>query len=207
MDLVVLNLMGESVGKVGLAGGKVGIKNFEHSLYLVDKFQRAANRQGTASTKNRSEISGGGAKPYKQKGTGRARRGSNRTPLRRGGAVVFGPHNRDYSIRLNRKLVGDVFRKVFLEKSGVINVLEAGSEKNVKSKDVAKLVKKVCKSSTAKVMCICGSGDSVVGRAFRNLSNGVVVDVNKIPVLDLLNSGHIFISKELLPLVEARYMR
>lgn len=79
--------------------------NLNHVLYLISKYQRASFRQGTSSSKTRAEVSGGGSKPYKQKGTGHARRGSNRTPLRRGGGRSFGPKPRDFSFKLNQSLV------------------------------------------------------------------------------------------------------
>ena len=100
----VFNTDNKKVGEVELHDDLFGVEVKKHILHDVVKMQLANRRAGTASTKTRTEVRGGGAKPYRQKGTGRARAGTNRSPLWRGGGVIFGPKPRDYSYKLPRKV-------------------------------------------------------------------------------------------------------
>ena len=100
----VLNIKNEKVGEIELNEKVFDLVVKEHLLHDVVKMQLAAKRAGNACTKTRVEVSGGGVKPWRQKGTGRARAGSNTSPVWRGGGVAFGPKPRDYSIKLNRKV-------------------------------------------------------------------------------------------------------
>lgn len=103
---------------------------FFHNLYLLHQYQIKNNREIKASFKNRSSVSGGGKKPYKQKGTGSARRGTNRTPLRRGGAVAFGPQPRFIRKFLNKKFISTVYRELFFHfQSKVFNLLISDTDK------------------------------------------------------------------------------
>src|SRR6187399_1386199 len=98
----VYNIQREKVSEFSLDDTVFGGEVKEHLLYAVVRYQMAARRQGTHKSKNRSEVSGGGKKPWKQKGTGRARAGSTRSPIWRGGGTVFGPVPRDHSFKLNK---------------------------------------------------------------------------------------------------------
>jgi len=100
----VLNIKNEKVGEIELNKNVFDLVVKEHLLHDVVKMQLAGRRSGNACTKTRVEVSGGGIKPWRQKGTGRARAGSNRSPIWRGGGVSFGPKPRDYSLKLNRKV-------------------------------------------------------------------------------------------------------
>lgn len=100
----IVNTKNERVGEIELNDSIFNLEVKEYLLHDVVRMQRAARRAGTACTKTRVEVSGGGAKPWRQKGTGRARAGSRRSPLWRGGGVIFGPKPRDYSFKLNRKV-------------------------------------------------------------------------------------------------------
>ncbi len=104
MEWQVIDMKNKAVGKADLPEKVFGVEGKDHLFYDVVRYQLAARRQGTHKTKTRSEVRGGGAKPYRQKGTGRARRGTNRSPLMPGGGRVFGPVPRDYSFKLNRKI-------------------------------------------------------------------------------------------------------
>ena len=101
---VVYNIDNEKVGEVELNGDLFGLEVKKYILHDIVKMQLANRRVGSASTKTRTEVRGGGAKPYRQKGTGRARAGTNRSPLWRGGGVIFGPKPRDYSYKLPKKV-------------------------------------------------------------------------------------------------------
>ncbi len=103
VDCVIKNWQGEEVGQATLNLRVAKEESAKHIVHRSLRLQMANNRQGTASTKTRSEVRGGGRKPWRQKGTGRARAGSIRSPLWRGGGVIFGPKPRDYSHKMNRK--------------------------------------------------------------------------------------------------------
>jgi large subunit ribosomal protein L4 len=104
MKIDVYNPSREKVGQVDLADGVFGVEVKDHLLYAVVRYQRAAARQGTHKVKQRAEVRGGGKKPWRQKGTGRARQGSTRAPHWKGGGVVFGPHVRSHAFKLNKKV-------------------------------------------------------------------------------------------------------
>ena len=112
----VLNQAGKDVKSLDLNETVFGIEPHQQSVFDVVMMQRASWRQGTHDTKNRSEVSGGGRKPWKQKGTGRARQGSIRSPQWRGGGIVFGPTPRIYSIRVNRKVRRLALKSVLSER-------------------------------------------------------------------------------------------
>ena len=102
--VALLNQMGQNVGEVELLDSVFGIEPNQQAVFDVVKAQRAAMRQGTHQTKTRTDVRGGGRKPWKQKGTGRARAGTTRSPLWVGGGTVFGPHPRKYVLKVNRKV-------------------------------------------------------------------------------------------------------
>jgi len=104
IDLPVHNIKGENIGEISLRDDIFNTKINKYLVHQVVKHYLANKRRGTASTKNRSEVRGGGVKPWKQKGTGRARAGTNRSPIWVGGGIVFGPAPRDYSFSLSKKM-------------------------------------------------------------------------------------------------------
>ena len=110
MVVALKDVEGKKVGDVALSDELFGIEPNPHAVYQVVRAQRAAARAGTASTKTRSEVRGGGAKPWRQKGTGRARAGSTRSPIWKGGGTIFGPKPRDYSFRVPKKVRRLAFR-------------------------------------------------------------------------------------------------
>ena len=122
-NVTVLNQSGANVKELELNETVFGIEPHQQSVFDVVMMQRASWRQGTHSTKTRSEVSGGGRKPWKQKGTGRARQGSIRAPQWRGGGIVFGPTPRDYSIRVNRKVRRLALKSVLSEKFAEQNLI------------------------------------------------------------------------------------
>lgn len=141
----IYNLKGEAAGEKEVADASLELKRGAQAVLDVVTAYRAGLRAGTASTKKRSDVSGGGSKPYKQKGTGRARRGSSRSPILRGGGVVFGPHPRDYSKKVNKKAVALAFRRALSEKiaKGAVVVAEGLEGIEPKTRAVAALLKKV----------------------------------------------------------------
>ena len=143
--VAVYNLSGEAAGEKEFADGLLETKRGAQAVLDVVTAYRAGLRAGTASTKTRDEVSGGGRKPYKQKGTGRARQGSIRSPILRGGGIVFGPHPRDYSKKVNKKLAVLAFRRALSEKisAGAVVVAEGLDKIEPKTKAVAALLKKI----------------------------------------------------------------
>jgi large subunit ribosomal protein L4 len=113
LETTIFSVNGEKKGKVNLPSSIFSFKPNRNVLYDVMRMYKANKRQGTASAKERSEVRGGGRKPYRQKHTGRARAGSNRSPLWRGGGVVFGPHPRDYSFKVPKKVKRLAIRSAF----------------------------------------------------------------------------------------------
>ena len=143
--ICIYNLKGDASGEKEVADDKLELKRGTQAVLDVVTAYRAGLRAGTASTKKRSDVSGGGSKPFKQKGTGRARRGSSRSPILRGGGVVFGPHPRDYSKKVNKKAVALAFRRALSEKiaKGAVVVAEGLEGIEPKTRAVAALLKKV----------------------------------------------------------------
>ena len=166
----------------------------EHMLYITDKYQAAYQRQGTASVKTRSTIRGGGAKPYRQKGTGRARRGTNRTPLRRGGAVIFGPQPRDFSFKLNSKLIRNAIATVISESKKKIAIVNFAKEENIKTKNLVKFLEKDGLKKEQKASFILDNDEIVTYKACRNIENISVMNMNFMPLRILLNSDKLYIS-------------
>lgn len=155
-----MNNGNKSIERIEFASSYSDVPLSRHAVYLLNQFQLSRLRQGTAAVKNRSKVRGGGAKPFKQKGTGNARRGTNRTPLRPGGGVVFGPTPRSYETSLNSKYVKHAMKVAISlnkEKFSVVN-FESGFDR---SKD--------CRSFV--------NGDRIL----------LVVDVQEVPPLGLLN--------------------
>ena len=167
---------------------EVGVKN-PHVFYLTKKYQQAATRAGTASTKTVSEVSGGGAKPYKQKGTGRARRGTNRTVLRPGGGIVFGPKPRSYKHKLNKKVI----------KSAIVGALHENQENIfVVRYDKATLKTKAVSAFLANTptLIIIKSIESPLYRASRNIDNVRLCSVSSIPIEKLLSSPKVMLDQD-----------
>lgn len=166
-----------------------GVDN-THIFYLTKKYQQAGSRAGTASTKTLSEVSGGGSKPFKQKGTGRARRGSNRTVLRPGGGVVFGPSPRSFAHKLNKKMVKNAILGALIENKENIHVIKFDNPE-LKTKQVAAFIGE----STAPLV-IVKSFDSSLFRAARNIYGMKLCSVYSIPIEKLLASNKVLIEQD-----------
>ena len=141
----IYKMDGGAAGEKEIAADVLELKRGSQAVMDVVTAYRAGLRAGTASTKKRGEVSGGGRKPYKQKGTGRARQGSIRSPILRGGGIVFGPHPRDYSKKVNKKLAALAFRRALSEKlaAGAVSVAEGLGEIEPKTKALTALLKQV----------------------------------------------------------------
>lgn len=202
MKLPIVDIKGKKQEEKELKLKKSTADNMDHVLYLVNKHQRAGFRQGSASTKTRSTVTGGGAKPYKQKGTGRARRGSNRTPLRRGGAVTFGPHPRDYSFKINAKTIRAAIRDMIETKKKQIQILQVADNAEIKTKEMAIFLNKDLKNSNDKVTVILKPEDVTVYMACRNIKNVKIMEPTLLIFDQLMDSAKIVITPSALEKLE-----
>jgi large subunit ribosomal protein L4 len=183
----VLDATGKSTGDKKLPaeifGGEVNVP----LMHQVVTAQLAAARSGTASTKTRSEVRGGGAKPWRQKGTGRARHGSTRSPIWVGGGVVFGPHPRDYTQRLPKKMRKAALRSALADKAQAGQVFILDSFTETKTKAAAQALKGA--GITGKVLMVldpADEGSRTVDRAFRNIGKAAFSLVGSLSTYDVL---------------------
>ncbi|MBL4575183.1 MAG: 50S ribosomal protein L4 [Opitutaceae bacterium] len=170
--------------------GKKGLQ----SLKEVIVAQAANARQGTRSTKTRAEVSGGGRKPWKQKGTGRARAGSIRSPIWVGGGVAFGPRPQDFSQKTNRKVKSLAFRRAFFDRavSDSIQVIEAFEVSPVKTKVFNEILSKIAPSGS--VLIIDQEHSSDVIRAARNINRVILAETQQLSTTDLCLCDHVIIT-------------
>lgn len=169
--------------------------------------QLAHARQGTASTLTRAEVAGGGRKPYKQKGTGRARQGSIRTPLRPGGGVVFGPKPRSYSLAMNRKERRLALRTALMSRIDDITVVKGfGADlKAPKTREVTAALTRFGIAAEAKVLVILNNPSETVRLSVRNLEKVKLIAADQLNVFDLLNATKLVLSDEALATIQEVY--
>lgn len=185
--LALLNQAGENVGEITLLDSVFGIEPSQQALYDVVKAQRAAMRQGTHKTKTRSEVRGGGRKPWRQKGTGRARQGSIRSPQWVGGGVVFGPTPRSYNLKVNRKVRRLALKSVLSSKvnDNQLVVLDALALETAKTKEMVQVLNNL--SLSGKVMIVLDQMNETVALAARNIPGVFVTTVEQASVYELMN--------------------
>ena len=169
--------------------------------------QQAHARQGTASTLTRSEVRGGGRKPYKQKGTGRARQGSIRTPLRPGGGIVFGPKPRTYNLAMNRKERRLALRTALMARiDDVIVVKDFGADlKAPKTREVVDALGRLGVAADAKVLIVLTAPSEVVRRSVRNLEKVKLITADQLNVFDLLHANSLVLGEEALATIQEVY--
>ena len=173
-----------------------------HQAYLR---QLANARQGTASTKTRATVRGGGAKPYRQKGTGRARHGSTREPSMKGGANVFGPRPRDYSQRMPRQMRRLALRSALSQKAldGQVRVIESFVFDEPKTKQAQELMTSIGFDGTTLV--VLPAPNYVVSRSFENLDGAKIVLARNLNVRDLFSHTYLLLSKESIELLQENF--
>jgi len=202
MKLDVIDNDGKKVTEITLDEGRYSGRVNEALFYEVVKMQTANRRAGTASTKTRANVSGGGAKPWKQKGTGRARAGSNRSPIWRHGGIVFGPHPRDYSYNLPKKVKkGALISALKLRlNDGKLTVFESLNLKEPKTKLAVELLKQ---NKLDNALVVIDSDNKNFKLAARNLKDFKVLDARGINVYDVLNYDNLVMTKSAFEKVEA----
>ncbi|WP_314063061.1 50S ribosomal protein L4 [uncultured Vagococcus sp.] len=193
---------GTKTGEVELNDAIFGIEPNESVVFDAIIMQRASLRQGTHAVKNRSAVRGGGRKPWRQKGTGRARQGSIRSPQWRGGGVVFGPTPRSYSYKLPKKVRRLAIKSVLSEKVAENNlvVVDALSFDAPKTKDFKEVLSKL--DVTTKVLVVLENGNDFAALSARNLPNVSVIEADHVSVLDVVSNTKMLITQAALTQVE-----
>jgi large subunit ribosomal protein L4 len=192
----VVNANNEKVDSLELPEAVFGAAVKSHVLHEVVRMQRANRRQGTADTKGRSDVSGGGKKPWKQKGTGRARAGTTRSPLWRHGGTIFGPHPRDYGFQVpkavrRQALCGALTAKA---QAGAIRVLESLGLEKPSTKTMRSLLQGV--GAKGKALVVLPGRDEVVEKSVRNLPEVRVLTVRGLNVYDILTADTLILTPE-----------
>lgn len=208
----VYNEKAEVVGSLDLSPKVFGVKANNELLHQAVVTQMANERQVLAHTKTRAEVRGGGKKPWKQKGTGRARVGSSRSPLWIGGGITFGPRkDRNFSKKMNQKMKQKAIFMALSDKAannGLI-ILDNLEAKEFKTKKMADLIsnfeKKVIKDKKRSVLVLDGSKDQKVRNSFRNLKNVEIINQENINILDLLKYRNLITTSQVIKNLEERY--
>lgn len=198
----VLDINGKKVDSITLNDDVFAITPNEQALFDAVMLQRANVRQGTHSVKNRSAVSGGGRKPWRQKGTGRARQGTIRAPQWRGGGVVFGPTPRKYTLKMNKKVRRLALKSALSTKliNGDIIVIDNLNLTTPKTKDFVQVVNNL--NIERKGLFVTANIDENVYLATRNVNNILVQEPSEINVLDLLNVNKLVLTVEAVNKIE-----
>lgn len=201
----VYNMLGEQVGEIELSDQIFGIEVNQHVVYEVVKNQLANKRQGTQSAKTRAEVRGGGKKPWRQKGTGRARAGSSRSPVWVGGGVAFAPKPRDYSYRVPKKVRRLAMKSALTSKveNNEIIVLDELNFDAPKTKEMVNLLNKL--NADKKALIVTAEKDENIVRSANNLETVQTTVVNNLNVYDILKYNSFIITKDAVRKVEEVY--
>ena len=200
----VYNMEGKEVGTIELNDAVFGVKVNEHLVHMAVVQQLANNRQGTQKAKTRSEVSGGGRKPWRQKGTGHARQGSTRSPQWTGGGVVFAPVPRDYSFKINKKekraaLKSVLTSRVLDNKLIVVDELKFDEIKTKKFQAVMDNLK------VKKALVVIADNDEKITMSARNIPTVKTALVNSINVYDILKGDTLVLTKDAVAKIEEVY--
>ena len=203
-NVSVFNMEGKEVGTIELNDAVFGVEVNEHLVHLAVVQQLANNRQGTQKAKTRSEVSGGGRKPWRQKGTGHARQGSTRSPQWTGGGVVFAPVPRDYSFKMNKKekraaLKSALTSKVQDAKLIVVDELKLDS---IKTKAFATVMSNL---NVNKGLVVLAENDANVVLSARNMADVDTALVNNINVYDVVNAKTVVLTKDAVEKIQEVY--
>ena len=203
-NVKVYNIEGKEVGTIELNDAIFGVEVNEHLMHMAVVQQLANKRQGTQKAKTRSEVSGGGRKPWRQKGTGHARQGSTRAPQWTGGGVVFAPTPRDYSFKLNKKekraaLKSALTSRVEENKFIVVDEMNFGE---IKTKNFQTMLNNL---SVAKALVVIEEGNTNAVLSARNIADVKTAGTNTINVYDILKYNTVIVSKAALATIEEVY--
>lgn len=203
-NVAVYNMEGKEVGKLDLNDAVFGVEVNEHLVHMAVLQQLANNRQGTQKAKTRSEVRGGGRKPWRQKGTGHARQGSTRAPQWTGGGVVFAPVPRDYSFKINKKekraaLKSALTSRVQENKLIVVDELKLDE---IKTKKFAQVMKNL---NVDKALVVINENDQNIVMSAKNIPTVKVAQTNTINVFDILKYSTVVVTKAAVATIEEVY--
>ena len=203
-NVSVYNIEGKEVGAIDLNDAVFGVEVNEHLLHMAVVNQLANKRQGTQKAKTRSEVSGGGRKPWRQKGTGHARQGSTRSPQWTGGGVVFAPTPRDYSFKLNKKekraaLKSALTTRVLENKFIVLDEMNFGE---IKTKNFQNMLNNL---EVSKALVVLEDGNTNAALSARNIANVKTAWTNTINVYDILKYNTVIVTKAVVATIEEVY--
>lgn len=207
VDCVVKDWQGAEAGTAALDLRVAKENSAAHVVHRALVRQLANARQGTASTKTRAEVSGGGRKPWRQKGTGRARAGSNRSPLWRGGGVIFGPKPRDYTIKMNKKERRLALRTALQSRVADLIVVEDFADQlpRPKTKELAQAMLRWGVEQDAKVLLILPERTEMIYLSARNIGKLKLIAANNLNIFDLLHADRIVTTTAALTKIQEVY--
>lgn len=203
-NVSVYNIEGKEVGTIELNDAIFGVEVNEHLVHMAVVSQLANNRQGTQKAKTRSEVSGGGRKPWRQKGTGHARQGSTRAPQWTGGGVVFAPVPRDYSFKMNKKEKRAALKSVLTSKVAENKFIVVDEIKfdEIKTKKFQEVLNNL---SVAKALVVLEDGNKNVELSARNIADVKTAKTNTINVYDVLKYNTVIVTKAAVETIEEVY--
>ena len=206
-NCTVLDWQGKEAGESSIDLKTAKESSAADLLHRAVLRQQAHSRQGTASTLTRAEVRGGGRKPYKQKGTGRARQGSIRTPLRPGGGIIFGPKPRKYNLEMNRKERRLALRTALMSRISDAKIIkDFGSKLEVpKTSEIVALLKRVGIDSDVKILIILNKPSEIIKRSIKNLEKVKLISADQLNVFDLLNANSLVIGEDALSTIKEVY--
>ncbi len=203
-NVSVYNMEGKEVDKIELSDAVFGVEVNEHLVHMAVVAQLANKRQGTQKARTRSEVSGGGRKPWRQKGTGHARQGSTRAPQWTGGGVVFAPTPRDYTIRLNKKEKRLALKSVLTNcvNENKFIVLDELKFDEIKTKKMQAVLDAL---NVSKALIVLNENDANVVKSARNIANVQTALTNTINVYDILKYNTVVVTKAAVATIEEVY--
>ncbi len=206
-DCLVRDWQGKESGQASLDLKVARETSAADLLHRAVVRQLANARQGTASTLTRAEVAGGGRKPYKQKGTGRARQGSIRTPLRPGGGIVFGPKPRSYTLAMNRKERRLALRTALMSRVADITVVKGFAQglESPKTREITAALQRFGIAADAKVLLVIDGASEEVRLSVRNLEKVKLIAADQLNVFDLLNASKLVLNEEALAKIQEVY--
>ena len=204
-NVSVYNMEGKEVGTIDLNDAIFGVEVNEHLVHMAVLQQLADKRQGTQKAKTRSEVSGGGRKPWRQKGTGHARQGSIRAPQWKGGGVVFAPVPRDYSFKMNKKEKRAALKSALTDKAQSNNLIVVDELKfdEIKTKKFAEVMNNL--KATRKALVVLADNDKNVVLSARNLAEANTTLTNTLNVYDIVNARTLVLTKDAVAKIEEVY--
>ncbi len=203
-NLSVFNMEGKEVGTIEVSDAVFGVEVNEHLVHMAVVQQLANKRQGTQKAKTRSEVSGGGRKPWRQKGTGHARQGSTRAPQWTGGGVVFAPVPRDYSFKLNRKEKRAALKSALTDRvqTNRLVVVDELKFDEIKTKNFAQVMKNL---NVSNGLVVVNENDEKVMMSAKNIPDVKMALPNTINVYDVMKAGKVVLTKDAVKTIEEVY--